>query len=218
MVQPACTTTYTLTATGRGGTASASTTVTVAPVVTSYTTSTASYAPATNGSQGNDLYGISAGTPWLMYLLLIALLAAVAAIIVLLVRRKPAAVQARSNAGYMVSSATTGNNSGLMTKPATTGYGAKFVSARGGQIDLGGRLGFLGRQDFQSFLPPDRADLVSRQHIIMGYDNGNYYIEDRQSTNGTRLNGVEIRGSGRHMLKDGDIIDLGNALTLTFKT
>ena len=60
-VQPAGTTTYTLTATGSGGTASASTTVTVAPVITSYTTSTAVYAPATADSRDNNLFRASPG-------------------------------------------------------------------------------------------------------------------------------------------------------------
>jgi len=51
---------------------------------------------------------------------------------------------------------------------------------------------------------PGKADLLSRQHFSLSCENGDYYIEDRGSTNGTRLNGSDVRGKGRQPLKDGD--------------
>lgn len=228
-VQPAYTTTYTLTATGSNGTVSASTTVTVAQVVTAYSTTTTVSPPTTTSNQDSGFFnfftgGLSSGSSsatnlWLMYTLLIGLLGVAAAVIIFLITRKPAAAHAGANAGYAASSTAVSSGTGMMhTTPVAAGHGARLVTSSGEQIDLGGRLGALGRNDFQSLLKPDRAGLVSRQHILLDYDSGRYYIEDKHSTNGTRLNGSAIKGTGRHMLKEGDTIELGNALTFTFRT
>lgn len=214
-VQPTYTTTYTLTATGSGGTTSASTTVTVAPIVTAYSTTTAVSSPAVTTSQSSYNYD---NTPWLMYLLLVALLAVLAVVIVLVATRKPAAARAATRAADTSTPTAVSNGTGMVTTPAANGHGAKLMASGGGQIDLGGKLGVLGRRDFQSIVKADKADLISRQHILLDYDNGHYYIEDKQSTNGTRLNGNAIKGTGRHMLNEGDTIELGNVVTLTFKT
>jgi hypothetical protein len=228
MVQPLYTTTYTLTATGNSGAVSASTTVTVAPVVTAYNTTTAVSPPVTTGSQDSSPYTLTGGVggsgsssinPWLMYTLLIGLLGVAAAVIIFLATRKPAVAYAGTRASFTAASTAVGSGTGVMqTTPAAAGHGAKFVTPDGEQINLGGKLGALGRSDFQSLLKPDRAELISRQHMLLDYEDGRYYIEDQRSTNGTRLNGTAIKGTGRHILKEGDTVELGNALTFTFRT
>ena len=75
----------------------------------------------------------------------------------------------------------------------------------------------LGRRDFQALVPPDKADLISRRHVLITYENSEYHIEDLNSTNGTRLNGSEIRGTGKHSIQSGDTVQLAGALELTFK-
>jgi pSer/pThr/pTyr-binding forkhead associated (FHA) protein len=66
-------------------------------------------------------------------------------------------------------------------------------------------------------MPGDRASFISRQHINVWYEDGKYYIEDQGSTNGTRLNGTEIREGGKQALVDGDVIELADKLSITFK-
>jgi pSer/pThr/pTyr-binding forkhead associated (FHA) protein len=46
---------------------------------------------------------------------------------------------------------------------------------------------------------------------------GKYFIEDYQSANGTKLNGVDIKGRGLHLLKTGDKIDVAGILVLIFR-
>lgn len=46
---------------------------------------------------------------------------------------------------------------------------------------------------------------VSSRHAMIKQDNGNYYIEDNNSTNGTYLNGKRIK---RSQLTDGDIVTI----------
>lgn len=223
---PGSTTTYVLSAANSSGTVTASTTVTIAPVITTYTTTGSTTVESSGG--GIITGGInSGGSPainlWLMYILLFGLLAVAAVVIVTLLMRKPAAARAGlhagTQAGYAPSTAVTTPATGY---PRTTslagGLPAKFVSTKGDMVSLSGGSGSMGRHDFQSLLTHDKADLISRQHIHLGYDNGEYFIEDRNSTNGTRLNGASIKGKGRQQLKEGDTVELADAIALTFKS
>ena len=76
----------------------------------------------------------------------------------------------------------------------------------------------MGRTDFERIVPPDKASYISREHFVIGFASGSYYIEDAGSGNGTKLNGRKIGGIGSQWLRDGDQIDVGGAVTLVFKT
>ena len=238
-VMPAYTTTYTLTANGSGGSVSASTTITVAQYYSTYSTdssipptySTGTDGTYTTGSGGVVTSGVSAGSSptlnlWLLYALMIGLLAAAAAVIITLLVRKPAKAYAGqgsgTRAGYLASStapAATLPASGIpMTTPLSAGPSAKFTSEGGKEISLNAAGQSLGRSDLHGLAGPGKSDLLSRQHFSLSYENGDYYIEDRGSTNGTRLNGSDVRGKGKQLLKDGDKIDLAGVLTITFKS
>jgi hypothetical protein len=233
VVMPDSTTTYTLVAVSNGGTVSASTTVTVAPYVSSVYGTGGSAGTVDVASSGTDAgsalitSGVSSGSntignTGLMYLLL-SLLALAAGLIVFLMVRKPAVAHARNRAGtatgYLATSAAP-----AATLPATgiatatsleTTLPAKLVSSGGTVMPVTGQP--MGRRDFQAVLPPEKADLISRQHMKITYENSEYRIEDLNSTNGTRLNGSEIRGSGRHTIANGDRVEIAGVLNLTFK-
>lgn len=55
---------------------------------------------------------------------------------------------------------------------------------------------------------------VSRQHARITRQGKTTIIEDLGSTNGTYVNGVRLTGS--HVMANGDVIGLGDAVTLTF--
>ena len=74
----------------------------------------------------------------------------------------------------------------------------------------------MGRNELRSFIDPDKASQISREHFRMYYEKGNYYIEDINSVNGTRINGSRITGKGRVLLNDGDVIAVADILSLTF--
>jgi hypothetical protein len=230
-VSPGYTTTYTLSATNSAGSVSASTTVTVAPVVSTFgfssgaeMTSAATVANTgqtsvlTLGLGGND----ASANSRLLYILLIGLLAlAAVGVIVFLVRRPAAAAagnRAGTRAGYLPWSTATRVQGDLPhTTPVDIGPGPKFVTSDGGHVPMSGNAGSLGRSDFRSLVKSDKADLISREHIRFDNEDGDHYIEDRSSTNGTKVNGTRISGQGRFLLSDGDIIELADALTITFK-
>lgn len=56
---------------------------------------------------------------------------------------------------------------------------------------------------------------VSRRHARLMRDGEGYVLEDLGSSNGTFVNGQRI--SGRHPLKSGDQVRLGQAITLTYR-
>jgi hypothetical protein len=237
-VMPYYTTTYTIIASNNQGSVSASTTVSIATYVASaYGTGSPGSTPVAQG--GDIVYtppaakavstlvtsGLSAGNTaaantWLMYMLLLSLLAVAAGVIVYLMVRKPAVAHARSGSGistaYLATSAAP-----AATLPATgmkgstaIGLPARFVSPAGTTMPV---IGKLGRRDFEAFVTPEKAGLISRQHLQVTYENSSYQVEDVGSTNGTRLNGSDIRGSGRHTIENGDTVELAGVLKLTFK-
>lgn len=60
---------------------------------------------------------------------------------------------------------------------------------------------------------------VSRRHVSITRDDQNQalYVEDLNSTNGTRLNGFWLEAGQRYRLRDGDRLELGDlVLTLRF--
>ena len=235
-VMPAYTTTYTLTASGTGGSVTASTTITVAQYYSTYGTGSSvstvdTSSTASTGTDGVVTSGVSAGSSpalnlWLLYALMIGILALSAGVIITLLVRKPAkayvGTATGTRAGYLSSStapAATSPASGIpMTTPLAAGPAARFTSEGGREISLNAAGQSVGRTDLHGLAGSGKADLISRQHFSLSHENGDYYIEDRGSTNGTRLNGSEIRGKGRQLLKDGDKIDLAGALTITYKS
>jgi pSer/pThr/pTyr-binding forkhead associated (FHA) protein len=62
----------------------------------------------------------------------------------------------------------------------------------------------LGRDQSNDVCLSDKS--VSRHHANVVRILANYFLEDAKSTNGTRLNGIEI---SKHILKNGDLIDIG---------
>ncbi|MBU7012670.1 MAG: FHA domain-containing protein [Theionarchaea archaeon] len=75
----------------------------------------------------------------------------------------------------------------------------------------------VGRKDFLEDMPPEKVKFVSREHLKIVCEGGEYFIIDERSTNGTKLNGVEIKGKGMKRLKDNDKIVLANTVDQTFQ-
>ncbi|MCS6804373.1 MAG: FHA domain-containing protein [Acidobacteriota bacterium] len=98
---------------------------------------------------------------------------------------------------------------------------ARLVVIRHGQLvrefPLQGSRWLIGRWDPQRRVFPD-VDLdnedpeatVSRQHACLTYQNGQYFIEDLGSTNGTFINrGHRLIPGRRYLVEDGDEIIVG---------
>ncbi|MCU7786710.1 FHA domain-containing protein [Pyrobaculum sp. 3827-6] len=62
------------------------------------------------------------------------------------------------------------------------------------------------------------AQYISRKHFALKYQNGTLYIKDLGSKNGTKLNGVDIRGKDWQPLKPGDEIEIADVIKLKVVT
>src|SRR2546426_4485399 len=69
----------------------------------------------------------------------------------------------------------------------------------------------FGRPDDKEHIDLDLSpDLkVSRRHGRIWEENGQFWIEDLNSSRGTLLSAVEIKGQGKRELKVGDVIQAG---------
>jgi pSer/pThr/pTyr-binding forkhead associated (FHA) protein/DNA-directed RNA polymerase subunit RPC12/RpoP len=109
-------------------------------------------------------------------------------------------------------------------KAHSSPFRARVIMPGGSEITLTGEPTFIERSDFNGTTSTDLLMKVSRQHILITYDRGKYYVKDygrdgTGSTNHTKLNGIDIHGKTRKALKDNDKIELaGQAeLILIFK-
>ena len=101
--------------------------------------------------------------------------------------------------------------------PAPAVPGARLVLPSAREIALSEPEVTIGRGDFLQELSPEEAKYLSREHIRITYENGKYYILDEGSTNGTKLNGLEIKEQGKKELNDNDEIVLADTITVTFQ-
>lgn len=94
---------------------------------------------------------------------------------------------------------------------------ARLVELRNGRTvtsrSLGRRELVLGRDSGCDWVLDDAR--VSREHARIAPGEGEYVLEDLGSRNGTRVNGAPIAGTVA--LRDGDLVDLGNAVTLRYE-
>jgi hypothetical protein len=201
----------------------------VTPEQTTSYTLTASYMDGTTKTASVTV--VVQQPPYLLYGL-IGLIALGTIVITALIARRPRMAPAmhesgtRAAASTTAAAAATSTSSTVAATQSTTEVSsatqleappAKLVMPDGSEMLLAGNNRSFGRQDFEKFLPPDKRSYISRQHVNISYENDHYYIEDRSSTNGTSLNGMDIKGDGRHEIDDGDVIELADKLSITFK-
>jgi len=193
----------------------------IAPVSPDETTTYTLTATYIDGTVQSNSVTVNVEQPrYSLWILLFAL--AVAAIIILfLIFKRPRKIYqtlAATQSGHATSVEETHLTNMLpATEPVLSAVPAKLVIPDGKDIFLASNARSLGRHDFEEFMPAENVSYISRKHINIWFENGHYYIEDPSSTNGTRVNGTDIRGAGRHELTDGDVIELAGKIRITFK-
>jgi hypothetical protein len=87
------------------------------------------------------------------------------------------------------------------------------ISTNGGEIIIDADETRLGRNEIRDAakqpVPETQYEYISRvksdkEQFRILREGDQFFIEDRGSSNGTKLNGQEIRGKGRQPLRDGD--------------
>ena len=72
----------------------------------------------------------------------------------------------------------------------------------------------MGRCHVCEIRMDEEDDTASRHHARLIFENGAYFIEDTWSTNGTKVNGREIKGKGKTRLYDKYKIKIGRSVLL----
>jgi hypothetical protein len=80
-------------------------------------------------------------------------------------------------------------------------------------FNLTGVETFIGRDASNSF--PIADPEISRRHARVTFQSGYFVIEDLNSTNGTFVNGNRL--VGQYVLQPGDVLNLGENVTLVFE-
>lgn len=84
---------------------------------------------------------------------------------------------------------------------------AKIIVAKGDtvlqEMDLSKERVTIGRRLYNDVVINDLA--ISGEHAVIVTENGDSFLEDLNSTNGTQINGQPVR---KHFLRDGDVIEL----------
>jgi hypothetical protein len=75
----------------------------------------------------------------------------------------------------------------------------------------------IGREDLAKYVSPQKVWWISKNHCTIFQQEGSFYIEDKLSTNGTKLNGAEIRNMGKQKLNDNDEIIIADVVKILFK-
>lgn len=91
-----------------------------------------------------------------------------------------------------------------------------WLQAPGGALPIVSLPQTFGRDDFRNLVPSHLLSAISKRHFTIGFDyvSRQFVIWDEGSTNGTYVNGVDIRGRGPVPLKYGDIIAPANVIQL----
>ena len=78
------------------------------------------------------------------------------------------------------------------------------------QITITGQRGLdIGRDQYLDWTLPDPGRIVSSRHCEVRFRDGAYWLHD-VSSNGTFINGSELRMAGPHRLNQGDRIEIGH--------
>ena len=193
--------------------------INVSPYETTTYTLTAAYIDGT--TQSTFVTVNVEQPPYLLWGLILLLTVAAIVIAVLLISRRARVhpvQEADTQACHPIQPEDTSPMDTLpVTTPTVEAIPAKLAMPDGTEILLAGNARSLGRHDFEEFIPKEHVPYISRQHINLWYEDGQYFVEDRSSTNGTKINGTDIKGTGRHQLSDGDAIELAGKLSITFK-
>jgi hypothetical protein len=194
-------------------------TTTMSPAKTTTYILTAAYIDGTSQSTSGTINVEQ--PPYLLWGLIFLLAVAAIVILVFIFRRPRKVYQAQAagtQAAHVMQSEETHSTDMLpATTPVVEAAPAKLIMPGGNEILLAGNARSFGRHDFEEFMPAEAVSYISRQHVNIWYENGQYFAEDRSSTNGTRVNGMDIKGTGRHALVDNDVIELAGKLNITFK-
>jgi hypothetical protein len=122
----------------------------------------------------------------------------------------------RKNGGKSVEAPVTGAEPVKPAESAPAKVNARILLPNNMEIKLDSSSRVIGRDDLARALGRDKLVLISRRHFSVRAEDGQFFIEDLGSANGTGVNGTDIGKNVSTPLNDGDVISLAAATELKF--
>jgi len=94
---------------------------------------------------------------------------------------------------------------------------AKLVLPDGKFINIMQTVEEFGRSNFEGLVPPNVLNYISKRHFRIQLLGNKWYIEDLGSTNGTLVDGQQIKGKGPVELRPGAEIQPAGVISLRFE-
>jgi len=104
--------------------------------------------------------------------------------------------------------------------PAKTVVGtplARLVLPDGKFVNIMQTVEEFGRSNFEGLVPPNVLNYISKRHFRIQLLGNKWYIEDLGSTNGTLVDGQQIKGKGPVELRPGAEIQPAGVISLRFE-
>jgi pSer/pThr/pTyr-binding forkhead associated (FHA) protein len=92
----------------------------------------------------------------------------------------------------------------------------KLILPNGEQLTITQHNRIFGREDFLGLIISEKLLLIGKEHFKLTLKDEGFYIEDLNSKNGTQINGEEIKGKGKVLLKDRDQISVAKTLKILY--
>ena len=93
---------------------------------------------------------------------------------------------------------------------------ARLTLPNNNNIIVNGAEKVMGREDFLGVISSDKLYFIGKDHFKITRKEGQYYIQDLKTKNGTTINGIELQDSKMHRLDDGDEIMIAKSLRIKY--
>jgi len=94
---------------------------------------------------------------------------------------------------------------------------ARLVLPDGKFVNIMQTVEEFGRSNFEGLVPPNVLNYISKRHFKIQLLGNKWYIEDLGSTNGTLVDGQQIKGKGPVELRPGAEIQPAGVISLRFE-
>jgi hypothetical protein len=93
---------------------------------------------------------------------------------------------------------------------------AQLILPNNNNIVVDGAERVIGREDFVGVISTDKLLFIGKDHFKIFKEFDGYYVQDLNTKNGTQVNGKELEGSEKKMLKSEDEILVGKTLKIKY--
>jgi pSer/pThr/pTyr-binding forkhead associated (FHA) protein len=93
---------------------------------------------------------------------------------------------------------------------------AKLILPNNNNILVDGAERVVGREDFVGVISTDKLLYIGKDHLKITKDGDNFYLQDLNTKNGTKINGETLLSNERKLLNSGDEVEVGQTVKIYY--